>query len=151
MKQQPVVGCKTSCPSAVPVRIVSFLRCLMLCLIVCAGAGISGCSRHGGEISLDESEPLALAPDVTWAVVIDPYAAYRKDTSWQADAAGHCRKGDILQVEGKTVLDDGNSQDGNGQTWYKFKGGWLPSSAVSIFRSEERRVGKECRSRWSPY
>ena len=21
----------------------------------------------------------------------------------------------------------------------------------SIFRSEERRVGKECRSRWSPY
>ena len=23
--------------------------------------------------------------------------------------------------------------------------------ALSIFRSEERRVGKECRSRWSPY
>ena len=22
---------------------------------------------------------------------------------------------------------------------------------VSFFRSEERRVGKECRSRWSPY
>ena len=22
---------------------------------------------------------------------------------------------------------------------------------VNIFRSEERRVGKECRSRWSPY
>jgi len=22
---------------------------------------------------------------------------------------------------------------------------------VDIFRSEERRVGKECRSRWSPY
>ena len=24
-------------------------------------------------------------------------------------------------------------------------------SAVSVSRSEERRVGKECRSRWSPY
>ena len=23
--------------------------------------------------------------------------------------------------------------------------------AVLFFRSEERRVGKECRSRWSPY
>ena len=23
--------------------------------------------------------------------------------------------------------------------------------AMIIFRSEERRVGKECRSRWSPY
>src|SRR2546430_10324615 len=31
---------------------------------------------------------------------------------------------------------------------------WLqsgPRSAVDQFRSEERRVGKECRSRWSPY
>ena len=23
--------------------------------------------------------------------------------------------------------------------------------ATDVFRSEERRVGKECRSRWSPY
>ena len=28
------------------------------------------------------------------------------------------------------------------------KGG---NSVVEILRSEERRVGKECRSRWSPY
>ena len=26
-----------------------------------------------------------------------------------------------------------------------------PSAAVHEMRSEERRVGKECRSRWSPY
>src|SRR3989442_9713750 len=25
------------------------------------------------------------------------------------------------------------------------------NSGASVFRSEERRVGKECRSRWSPY
>ena len=25
------------------------------------------------------------------------------------------------------------------------------SSALTFYRSEERRVGKECRSRWSPY
>ena len=25
------------------------------------------------------------------------------------------------------------------------------SIKVTVFRSEERRVGKECRSRWSPY
>src|SRR2546430_8669329 len=29
--------------------------------------------------------------------------------------------------------------------------GGLDSSMRSIIRSEERRVGKECRSRWSPY
>ena len=30
---------------------------------------------------------------------------------------------------------------GNVLEWYDF----------ALFRSEERRVGKECRSRWSPY
>ena len=34
----------------------------------------------------------------------------------------------------------------------KSKGGILPDDNVRIYvRSEERRVGKECRSRWSPY
>ena len=28
---------------------------------------------------------------------------------------------------------------------------WNDGAAFSLFRSEERRVGKECRSRWSPY
>ena len=35
-----------------------------------------------------------------------------------------------------------------------WSGGWrLPAAAWAIMttRSEERRVGKECRSRWSPY
>ena len=30
-----------------------------------------------------------------------------------------------------------------------WKVGWLAS--IPVIRSEERRVGKECRSRWSPY
>ena len=34
--------------------------------------------------------------------------------------------------------------DGNG-FWWKF----MPP--IIVGRSEERRVGKECRSRWSPY
>src|SRR3712207_7007204 len=29
--------------------------------------------------------------------------------------------------------------------------GWKQATAELAFRSEERRVGKECRSRWSPY
>ena len=29
--------------------------------------------------------------------------------------------------------------------------GGLPPSSIGMARSEERRVGKECRSRWSPY
>src|SRR3712207_9046649 len=29
--------------------------------------------------------------------------------------------------------------------------GWPRRGAAAVARSEERRVGKECRSRWSPY
>ena len=32
-----------------------------------------------------------------------------------------------------------------------FVGGTMQRETVAEFRSEERRVGKECRSRWSPY
>src|SRR5256885_4116956 len=39
---------------------------------------------------------------------------------------------------------------------FRAKGGFVPLAIVVgivslILRSEERRVGKECRSRWSPY
>ena len=34
--------------------------------------------------------------------------------------------------------------------WVKEKKG-AGYKAISLTRSEERRVGKECRSRWSPY
>src|SRR2546430_12994175 len=33
-------------------------------------------------------------------------------------------------------------------TYNRFSG---PNANVRVLRSEERRVGKECRSRWSPY
>jgi carbamoyl-phosphate synthase large subunit len=32
-----------------------------------------------------------------------------------------------------------------------YRSGFLEKHGVKVLRSEERRVGKECRSRWSPY
>jgi len=32
-----------------------------------------------------------------------------------------------------------------------FVAAWIDAVAGALDRSEERRVGKECRSRWSPY
>ena len=34
---------------------------------------------------------------------------------------------------------------------YNVSGAWWNTYTDSVNRSEERRVGKECRSRWSPY
>ena len=35
--------------------------------------------------------------------------------------------------------------------WRQAIYGILTYALICLFRSEERRVGKECRSRWSPY
>ena len=42
-------------------------------------------------------------------------------------------------------------EDGNGLDVVETIREKRPDSRVVVLRSEERRVGKECRSRWSPY
>ncbi|MCK9170063.1 MAG: hypothetical protein M0P01_06570 [Treponema sp.] len=90
---------------------------------------MTGCAKKtGGEIMFDNSEPLALAPDVSWSVVLDPYAGYRKLPSWNSAVTSYCRKGDILQVLGETAV------KGSGN-WYEFKNGWLPETAVTVYNN----------------
>ena len=90
---------------------------------------IIGCAKKDEtEIILDNSEPLALAPDVQWAVVSEPYAAFKESKDWSASVIGHCRKGDILQVKGKSL-------DSKNEVWYYFEQGWLPSSSVLVYNN----------------
>ena len=102
---------------------ISFFAALLLCL--CSFS----CKKSRG-IPLDESEPLALAPDISWAVVIDPYAAFRKNCDWSAEVTGQCRKADVLLVEGKQISPDG--------IWYRFTDGWLPDSSVYVYANRLR-------------
>ena len=96
-------------------------------LIIILLAGLSSCQKKTAEpIVFDDTHPLALAPDVEWAVVTEPYAVFRKTDEWGAATEGHCRKGEILQVKGKSV-------DSDKVNWYYFEGGWLPQDCVSIF------------------
>lgn len=97
-----------------------------LILILCVISFSCKKSRNTAAIRFDDSEPLALAPDVTWALVTDPYAAFRIDMDWQSENSGHVRRGEILQVLGKSVDDDDN-------VWYKFESGWLPASCLSVY------------------
>ena len=96
--------------------------CLLAILIL-----LAGCSKkEEAPVVFDDSQPLALAPDVQWAVVNDPYAAYKEELGWQSTVTGHCRMGDILQVIGKTV-------DKNKEVWYLFENGWLPQSCLTVY------------------
>lgn len=86
---------------------------------------IFSCSKNN-EIVFDNSEPLALSPETKWAVVINPYVGFQKESSWDSVVINHARKGEILQVLGKSV----NSEN---EIWYNFSQGWLNSSVIQIY------------------
>ena len=44
-----------------------------------------------------------------------------------------------------------SASDGLPDTWHLVHLGSRAVGGAALVRSEERRVGKECRSRWSPY
>ena len=100
---------------------------LILIFILILISSFSSCKKKSAEsIIFDNTHPLALAPDVEWAVVTEPYAVFRESDEWGGSTAGHCRKGEILQVKGKSV-------DAQKENWYYFEGGWLPQNCVSVF------------------
>jgi len=58
----------------------------------------------------------------------------------------------VVYHDGDEESNVGVEVDTQGVTWSRLRhssGDWQVASTA--FRSEERRVGKECRSRWSPY
>lgn len=79
-------------------------------------------------IILDGSEPLALTPHVQWAVVNEPYVAFKENKDWGATVTGHCRKGDVFQIKGKSL-------DEKKEIWYLFDEGWLPASCVLVYNN----------------
>ena len=100
---------------------------ILILIIMCLAAVFTSCKKKAAEaIVFDNTHPLALAPDVEWAVVTEPYAVFKETDEWGSATGGHCRKGEILQVMGKSV-------DADRENWYYFEGGWLPQSCVSIF------------------
>ena len=66
-------------------------------------------------------------------------------------------RGTVLYLEGTCASDAGRVRDlaiiANGVRTPSIAHGMPPPGSRERFgdRSEERRVGKECRSRWSPY
>ena len=65
------------------------------------------------------------------------------------DPAGEMSMEDLLSALSDYLLQSGFQSD----MWYEMPEGeqTLDDLRRAIERSEERRVGKECRSRWSPY
>ncbi|MCR4580190.1 MAG: hypothetical protein K5681_07585 [Treponema sp.] len=121
----------------------SFSTLILSLLIILSLFIISGCNKNEElVIEFDETYPLALAPDVEWGVVVEPYVAYKKDSDWSSQVTGHCRKGEIIQIEGKR-------QSESGEKWYYTEKGWLSEISINVYsnRFKAQKVAEELLSK----
>ena len=101
---------------------------------------LAGCSKRE-TVDIHGEDALALAPDIEWAVISEPYVAYRSGPGFDYHIAGHGRKGDVLQVNGRSYVryESVNGEGRNAKTtvgyttWYKFSDGWLDQNSVTVY------------------
>ena len=98
--------------------------------------------RRGGVVSLVANELEFLGSDFDGRVLVD-----HGDGEDEAEGVSFFDEGSLEAFHGSGA--DANAlADDHIEPGLDFSTGRLISEE---FRSEERRVGKECRSRWSPY
>jgi|SRR5574344_1870456 hypothetical protein len=106
-------------------------------LIIGLALLVTGCFRSGA-ISFDTSDPNALTPGIEWAVITEPYAAFRKESNFGSAVASEARRGEIYEVTGKTIVLNGKDAPSKETTWYEFEKGWLDESVLTIYDNKMR-------------
>ncbi len=104
---------------------VSVLLCIFICI-----AGLTSCKREkSSNINLDNYDPLALAVDIEWAVISEPYVIFRDVQEWNGKDLGRGKKGEVLKVLGY-------SYSSENEKWVKFEKGYLPLKTVKVFSNK---------------
>src|SRR3712207_9528823 len=80
-----------------------------------------------------------VGPQHTGGIVINPSVDYL-ETAWDDCKRGHPSRRPFMDCYIQSATEEGLAPPGK-----------HTMSLYVQYRSEERRVGKECRSRWSPY
>ena len=78
----------------------------------------------------------SLVPGVEWAVVQDPYVAFKENPGFDETVVSHARRGEIFEVKGKTTVTTGKGSSKRSDTWYKFEPGWLEANVVMIYNNK---------------
>src|SRR5574337_351205 len=91
-----------------------------------------------------------VAPEVQAVTVYgnDHAVSAERGRAFQMDGLEHC----VEEFRRELILDALSGNEAKMEKYLSFPKVTLPNmAALEQGRSEERRVGKECRSRWSPY
>ena len=109
-------------------------RRVLCALFACAVFACAGCERKERVFAFDSTNPLAVNPEVEWALVSVPYAACYSDADYASAVTTHYRRGEVLMVQGMRTVTQGDKRE----RWYAFESGWLPQSALSIYANKLR-------------
>lgn len=88
------------------------------------------------EIAFDNSDPLALVNGIDWAVVNQPYVAFRTEAGYDKPINAEGRKAEIHRVTGKCSVEIIEKKTKKYVKWYKFEEGWLDESVVDIYNNK---------------
>lgn len=105
-----------------------YLLMLIILLALCS------CSKKSDIITVPDEDISWNSPSNSWAVVTDPYAAFKVNPLWNSATTDHCRLGDVLLIEGCAILNSRTIKNTK-ETWYKFKSGWLAESSIQVYQN----------------
>lgn len=108
---------------------------LMLLLIMI----LSGCMKQK-PITFDNDDPLALTTGIEWAVISDPYAAFRKEAGFENVVVKEGRRAEIYMVKGKALEKTGEGKRAEYRVWYKFEKGWLDESVIELYDNKYKAM-----------
>ncbi|MBQ2601262.1 MAG: hypothetical protein II584_02570 [Treponema sp.] len=117
---------------AVKIRSNGSLALPSLLLVLVLALPLASCSRNR-TIDISDSNSIELSPTVDWALVREPYAAFRKDPSFESPVASHARRGEIMRLLGKKYVTTGTGKNEHTTVWYSFEQGWLDESLVTLY------------------
>ena len=130
---------------------------LSLILVLGGGLLLTGCSSK--ESTQESSSPSSqLASSTSSAISTSAESSKTSESSTSSSQEVEKKMniselvdGNFASIQGTWQNDKGEqlvfNENGLVSAEYEFGG----ASLTDVLRSEERRVGKECRSRWSPY
>ena len=136
----------------------AFALVLTACLLAAAAAGVWAVRTVRNELKQDLDamrSPSSTAPGIDEGINTSPGVAGEEEAEWQqqnAPAANSVANVPKADSSSGGAASSSGAQSGSGSVREPsaLQTESLPASS-SAARSEERRVGKECRSRWSPY
>ncbi len=92
---------------------------------------LTSCSNKDSQETVDLSYFENLHSEGEWAVITEPYVAYRDKPDVTSTVKGHGRLGDISQIIGKALVPD--ITNNTSIIWYQFSEGFVSENSLIVY------------------